>query len=164
MVSAGASALARDPLYTWLKVEKPAPQLEFLMDKATLHKLADFKGNVVLLNLWATWCTPCLKELPTLQKLDEKYAAEGLVVIPMSIDTFEFKRLKKYMEDKNWEFPHLAQDRSQTFQHALVERGLPVTYLIGRDGTMLSKYEGATDWMQEEQQQKIRDALKSKAR
>lgn len=159
MVSAPFAAQARDPLYTWIPVNKPAPPPEMLMENQQLKSLKDFKGNVVLLNLWATWCTPCLKELPTLDKLDEKYAADGLAVITLSIDTFSFKQLRAFIDKHQLELPYLAQDRSGVFRRALVTRGLPVTYLIGRDGTMLYRYEGATDWLREEQEEVIRKAL-----
>lgn len=161
MVSVAALAAAPDKIYTWYAVRDVAtPSTAFTIgDAGQTRTLADFKGQVVLLNLWATWCTPCLKELPTLDALEEKYAEQGLVVLPLSVDRFSFEQLRSFVDKQELELPHLAQDASGAFNKALVGRGLPVTYLLDREGTLVWRYDGATDWMQDEHRQKIEALL-----
>lgn len=160
MVSAGVGAAPKEKLYQWYEVKGlKAPADGFLMEGKTTRRLADFKGQVVVLNIWATWCTPCLKELPTLDALEEKYGPDGLVVLPLSVDTMEFEQLQQFIQKLELELPHLAQDRNNTIFNQLKGAGLPVTYLIGRDGALRARYAGGTDWLDEEHTQRIEALL-----
>lgn len=153
-------ARAAESLYVWQDVSAiKAPVAAMEMENGEKRTLADFKGQVVLLNLWATWCTPCLKELPTLDKLEEQYMGEGLVVIPLSLDRFEFKQLRAFVDKQKLELPHLAQDSSGAFNRALVKNGVPLSYLIDREGKLTARYSGATNWMAPDMRTKIEAAL-----
>ena len=159
MISAAAIAAPKEKLYQWYAVKDLAlPSESFVMGEKK-RTLADFKGQVVVLNLWATWCTPCLKELPTLDKLEEKYAAEGLVVLPLSLDTMEFKQLQEFIAKLKLELPHLAQDSGNKVSRTLMTTGLPVTYLIDRKGVLRARYAGQTDWLDEANTQRIEALL-----
>ena len=165
MVSAVAiaapAAPATERLYQWYDVSAlKTPTEPFEMEGGIKRTLADFKGQVVLLNLWATWCTPCLKELPTLDALEEQYAADGLVVLPLSTDTIPYAQLRGFIDKQKLELPHLAQDSSGKIYDQLKTRGLPLTYLIDRDGTIVARYAGATEWTSPEQTAKIEALLK----
>lgn len=163
MISAASPVRAADALYTWHRLrDQAAPAATFEMENGTHRSLADFKGQVVLLNLWATWCTPCLKELPTLDALEETRAADGLVVLPLSLDTISFVQLREFIDGLGLELPHLAKDDSNAFQRALAGRGLPSTYLIDRSGALRYRYDGATNWLSEEHAQKIDGLLAGK--
>ncbi len=147
--------------YEWVELaDQPTPSADFLMDGGKRRTLADFKGQVVLLNLWATWCTPCLKELPTLEALEEKYAADGLVVLPLSLDTLDYAQLRAFVDKLDLPLPHLAQDTTRSYQRALPTRGLPATFLIDRNGVIRARFEGTTDWTGEEHAKKIEALLK----
>lgn len=153
-------SVAAGPVKSWQPVDgMAAPTASFIMEGGNARSLADFKDQVVVLNLWATWCTPCLVELPTLDKLEETYAARGLVVIPLSLDTIPFEQLRKFLDEKDLELPHLAQDTSGDFRGALVKRGVPVTYLLDRDGKLVARYEGDADWLAKPQTDKIEKLL-----
>lgn len=153
-VSAAAAAATpvtppAERLYQWYAVkDMAAPTEPFLMDGEKTRTLADFKGQVVLVNLWATWCTPCLKELPTLDALEEKYAANGLVVLALSTDTLPYKQLRGFVDKQKLELPHLAQDTSGKIYEQLKTRGLPLTYLIDRQGKVRARFAGATEWLE----------------
>lgn len=147
-------------MYEWMPADTAAaPTDDFLMDNGTRRRLSDFKGQVVLLNLWATWCTPCLKELPTLDKLEETYAGEGLVVLPLSLDRLPYAQLRRFVDKLELQLPHLAQDTGNRFNNALKPQGLPTSYLIGRDGKLVASFGGSTDWMSKLQRAKIEAAL-----
>ena len=135
------------------------PSAPVAMDGGKVHRISDFKGNVVLLNLWATWCTPCLKELPTLDRLEMELAKEGLVVMPLSVDiNTNVKSLRDDLTAQGLALPHLAYDSTQSFA-AFVGYGLPVTFLIDREGKVRYQYYGATDWTEADQTEKIKALL-----
>lgn len=154
------AALARPPLYTWIPAENIAlPKEAVTFDKGKRHSLHDFKGNVVVLNLWATWCTPCLEELPTLDKLEQTLAKEGLVVVPLSVDNqSSFKVLRDMLDGYVLALPHLAYDHAAAFSD-MARYGLPTTLLIDREGKVRYQFHGATDWMSDAQLDKIRALL-----
>lgn len=159
MISAAALAAPAERLYQWYVLKDVAlPTQGFTMGDKT-RTLADFKGKVVVLNVWATWCTPCLKELPTLDKLEEKYAADGLVVLPLSLDTLPFEQLQGFIAKQKLELPHLARDKGGDVSRALMTVGLPVTYLIDREGVLRARFSGNTDWLAKENTRRIEALL-----
>lgn len=159
MISAAALAASSPRLKTWEEViDLATPTSGFLMGKEK-RTLADFKGQVVVLNLWATWCTPCLKELPTLDALEEQYAADGLVVLPVSVDTIPFEQLQRFIAKIDLELPHLAQDNSRKMSADLKSSGVPTTYLIDRKGKIRARYIGETNWTDGENTQRIEALL-----
>lgn len=159
MISAVAIAAASPKLKAWEEVsDLPTPAASFLMGKER-RSLTDFKGQVVVLNLWATWCTPCLKELPTLDALEEQYAGDGLVVLPLSLDTIPFEQLERFIAKVKLELPHLAQDTTREVSKPLMSSGVPTTYLIDRKGRIRARYAGETDWMAAENTRRIEALL-----
>lgn len=129
-------------------VGKPAPELRFRMVGSNEQRsLSDFKGKVVLLNLWATWCPPCLDELPELNRLQQAYGSEGLVVVTISderretIQRFEREQLKLktvsgYLPDAwNWPSP---------YNRVLQSR--PTSFVIDREGIVRNTWPGAEDF------------------
>ncbi len=113
--------------------------------KSGERSLKDFKGHAVLLNFWATWCIPCIKELPTLDTLEKEWGESGLVVIPLSMDDKNYAELRTFFDDSELDLPHLAADKGEISQ-ALEWNALPITFLINRDGKLIAHWAGATDW------------------
>jgi cytochrome c-type biogenesis protein len=104
--------------------------------------LADLRGEVVLLNTWATWCTPCKDEMPWLQTLSERYGGQGLQVIGVSIDRKgQDDAVRSYADDLGVTFP-IWRDASNRFARTFETTGVPETLLIGRDGQVLSRWKG----------------------
>lgn len=124
---------------------QPAPAISFTDMAGNAVSLTDFKGNVTLVNLWATWCQPCLKEMPSLIRFQEKEGG-ALKVIALSEDLGGADKVKAFV-DKH-EFGKLAiyLDPKSTALHAFKLRGLPTSILIGKDGKVLGKVEGSADW------------------
>lgn len=104
--------------------------------------LADLRGEVVLLNGWATWCGPCREEMPLLQQLQEEYGDEGLRVVGVSIDRGEAAgKIEQFAADTGVTFT-LLHDPKNTFSRTFRTTGVPETLLIGRDGEVLYRWKG----------------------
>jgi cytochrome c-type biogenesis protein len=113
------------------------------LDSGDEASLADLRGEVVLLNTWATWCTPCKKEMPWLQTLNERYGDRGLQVIGVSIDRKgQDDAVRSYARDLGVTFP-IWRDTSNRFARTFETTGVPETLLVGRDGQVLYRWKGA---------------------
>jgi cytochrome c biogenesis protein CcmG, thiol:disulfide interchange protein DsbE len=105
--------------------------------------LADYKGKVIMLNFWATWCGPCQYEIPMFIKLQDKYRDQGLVFLGVSVDD-EAPQLQAYAKEKKMNYPVLVGVDHDDLQEAYGPMvGIPTTILIGRDGSICTKYMGA---------------------
>lgn len=125
-----------------VEVGRPVPDYAAATLAADSASLEDLRGKVVLLNVWATWCPPCREEIPALQDLHERYSAQGLEVLGVTIDApGEETAVKEFVADYGMTYPvwHDPSDRvSSTFRLT----GVPSTFLIARDGTLLWKHLG----------------------
>lgn len=121
--------------------------------------LADLRGEVVLLNTWATWCKPCEEEMPYLEALHTQYGAEGLHVIGVSVDRGgSDERVQGFATDLGVTFP-ILRDPDNDFSRAFRTLGVPETFLIGRDGEILYRWKGALDEDNAADRTLIEDAL-----
>ncbi|MEJ2568608.1 MAG: TlpA disulfide reductase family protein [candidate division WOR-3 bacterium] len=105
------------------------------------HSLYDYRGKVVLVNFWATWCPPCMVEIPHLIELYRKYKENGVVILGLSLDT-DLKRIKIFVEKNNMEYPVLVEARDLIKTYAI--KGIPTAYLIDKDGIIVEKFVGYT--------------------
>jgi thiol-disulfide isomerase/thioredoxin len=104
-------------------------------------KLDSFKGKVILINFWATWCGPCKAEIPSLVELQEEYA-DDLVVLGFSVDD-PAEKMKPYAEEYKVNYPLLVGNGREDVQNAFGPLlGIPVTVIIGRDGIIAKKHTG----------------------
>ena len=103
--------------------------------------LSSYKGRVILLNFWATWCGPCKIEIPGFVDLYNKYQSRGLVVLGLSTDDPPSK-LKPFAEALKMDYPVLVGNGREDVQRAYPLFGLPNTFIIGRDGKVCTKHEG----------------------
>jgi cytochrome c biogenesis protein CcmG/thiol:disulfide interchange protein DsbE len=145
-----------------------APAFSVLTLDATPVKktLADYKGEVVLINIWATWCPPCRVEMPSIEKLHTAYAAKGLKVVAISVDdpgtdslvrafVKEYKLSFEVLHDIGGQEGKVSRDYQTT--------GYPETVIIGRDGVIRKKFLGATDWNSPQNRGLIERLLAEKA-
>jgi cytochrome c biogenesis protein CcmG/thiol:disulfide interchange protein DsbE len=123
-------------------VGAPAPSYEAVrLDGSAVH-LADLKGQVVLLNIWATWCKPCRQEMPALDTLFRRHEAEGFTVVGVSIDSpGEQDRVAEYAKDLGASYT-LWHDPDNAVSTTFLAIGVPASYLIGRDGTLRWRHVG----------------------
>ena len=106
--------------------------------------LSQFKGHVVVLNFWATWCPPCVMETPSLEKFATEMRPEGVTVLGVSVDENE-NQLKQFIQHYHLSYP-VARDPGATLANSYGTYKLPETYISGRDGRVADKIIGATDW------------------
>jgi thiol-disulfide isomerase/thioredoxin len=137
-----------DPLATLLvqplPEPLPAPALSLRgMDGRPL-RLDDLKGQVVFLNFWATWCVPCRQEMPAMERLYQNYRERGFAVVAVNFRESKAE-IQRFVKELSLSFP-VGMDAEGTGAHAFGVRGLPVTYLLGRDGRILWKAIGSREW------------------
>lgn len=132
--------------YEPLTVGKVAPDFE-LPDLAEQGvRLSDFRGKVVFLNFWATWCKPCREEMPSMEVLYKSFQRDGLVVLAVSIDRVTTKKdIPPFVKGLNLTFPILVDSWGQTDKRYKL-MGVPETYIIDRQGVLREKVIGPRDW------------------
>ena len=145
----GLSGLNRGSMAKLQVLATPVPEASvvFVGDEAKPMHLSDFRGRVVVLNLWATWCAPCVKEMPTLAALQRAEAGKPVTVVAVSMDTSaETDKAKAFMAAH----PPLGfyQDSKYAFMTGMQPQliGFPTTVLIDRSGQERAVYAGDTDW------------------
>ncbi len=112
----------------------------------TLRSLGDYAGKGLVVNLWATWCVPCVAEMPELQDLARKVAGEGILVLPLSSDRGGAEVVRRfYTANRIDGLPVLLDPRGEAGR-AWGARGLPTTIVIDRQGRERGRVEGAIDW------------------
>jgi peroxiredoxin len=108
--------------------------------------LADYKGQVVLLNIWATYCIPCRTEMPSIQALHDRYGPRGLKVVAVSVDSPGFEdEIKKFRDQYGLTF-EILYDESGAIKTGYQTTGVPETFVIGRDGVIRKKVIAADNW------------------
>jgi thiol-disulfide isomerase/thioredoxin len=141
--------------YTLLTPVRTARLTPFRTADGETIDLGHFRGKVVLLNFWATWCPPCVREMPSLDRLAAEMASDGLVVVPVAIDRAGLSAVIPFYRDHG--LNHLAMyldpDRRTAYTHTsnpnhaeFALYGLPISYLIDRQGRVRGYIAGAVDW------------------
>jgi thiol-disulfide isomerase/thioredoxin len=124
---------------------RPAPEIAFADGAGKTVSLADFRGRVVLVNLWATWCEPCIREMPSLDRLRAALPAQDLAIVLISQDRGGDKVVAPFFAKLGLKLETYL-DAKSTVGHAFEVRGLPTSILIDREGRELGRVEGALDW------------------
>lgn len=142
------------PLFTALGLHQPA-RLSAAPDFTlqNLHgqpvRLRQFEGKLVFLNFWATWCAPCLVEMPSMERLYQTFKQTEFVLLAVSLDRQEGSAVESFVQDMQLTFPILLDPTTEVGRSYGV-RGLPTTYLIHPDGQLIGAAVGARDWARTE--------------
>lgn len=142
LLAFAAASPAAAGLKPWIGRQPPAFELKDLSGRT--HRLSDYRGSVVLVNFWATWCEPCRDEMPSIDRLREKLAGRPFVVLAVNVDEPE-SRIRKFLSLLPLGFPVLL-DPGRTLTRTWNVRVLPASYLIGPDGRVRYTAVGELDW------------------
>jgi peroxiredoxin len=107
--------------------------------------LKQYRGKVVFLNFWATWCGPCKEEMPSMEALYQKFKERGFVFLTISVDYEEKKKVKEFIDKHHYTFPVLIDSKGFTLDFYGV-KGIPTTILIDKKGRMVGRAIGPKDW------------------
>ena len=136
-------------------IDRPAPDFK-VQDSDRTVSLDQFKGKVVVLNFWASWCPPCVEELPSLMQMQTELQNKGVVVVGISVDA-DAGDYEKFLKDHNVNFLTVRDPGRQTKSEVIAEVSakygtyqFPETYIIGRDGMVRRKLIGAVNFTQPE--------------
>ena len=125
----------------------PAPALELRALDGPTHRLVDYRGKVVLVNFWATWCEPCRDEMPSMQRLKEKLAGRPFAVLAVNLDEPE-ARIRSFLTRMKVDFTVLL-DPGRVAAKSWNARILPASFVIGTDGKIRYGVVGELDWGQD---------------
>src|SRR5262249_27246904 len=141
-------ASAQEPPKNFIFVDKGAPLAEITFDdvEGQARKLADFKGKVSLINIWATWCGPCRTEMPALDRLQARLGGSHFEVIPVSIDRGGIEAIRKFYSEIGVRNLAMYIDPSGQVLRQARALGLPTTLLIDRSGQEIGRVIGPVEW------------------
>ena len=137
-----------------MAIGSEAPDFSVKLNNGETFTLSDKKGQVILLNFWATWCSNCVKEMPAIEKLYEEY---GNQVVIIGVNVGEDKStVDAFIDTKNYTLP-IAYDTESNISNLYPSAGIPYTVIIGKDGLVTETFLGAKD--ADSQYTKLRRAL-----
>ncbi|MCH8137729.1 MAG: TlpA family protein disulfide reductase [Proteobacteria bacterium] len=138
---------------------RPLPELRFVDGEGRPLTLADFRGKVILLNIWATWCIPCLREMPTLDRLQAKLGGPRFEVVVLSIDIGGIPVVEKFYRALKLDSLGIYVDKTLRVKRDLGIVGIPTTLLIDRQGREIGRLAGPAEWDSKEAIKAIRRYL-----
>ena len=124
---------------------RPAPDFSLPGLDGQKVSLKDYRGKVVLVNVWATWCPPCVEEMPSMEKLYQELKGDGFEILAVSIDESGAKDVGPFMKKHKLSFPALT-DPEGTIKSIYKTTGVPESFVIDKDGTLLEIVIGPRDW------------------
>ncbi len=143
LAAAIAASQSRQAL-TPLADRPPAPEFDLRDMDGTLHRMSDYRGRVVIVNFWATWCPPCREEMPSMQRAYEQLRQEGIQMLAINIGEDE-DTIFAFTADYPVEFPLLLDLDSATIQSWPV-KGLPTTFVVDAQGRLAYRAIGGREW------------------
>jgi thiol-disulfide isomerase/thioredoxin len=135
------------------------PDLEFAGEEGGTVRLSQLKGNVVLLNVWATWCGPCKMELPIVQRMYDRYSDRNFVVLAVNVDA-DRKRVEPFLKRFNISLPVYSAAPEDVAQ--MTAMGIPSTFIIGPDRTLIDMAVGFSPDVEERWKKVVEKHLKSR--
>ncbi|MDP7556761.1 MAG: TlpA disulfide reductase family protein [Nitrospinaceae bacterium] len=136
-----------------------APGFSLRNLKGNRESLEKYRGQVVVLNFWATWCAPCRVEMPSFENLYRRYRSEGMAVLAITIDKNADAKIKSFVEEYGLSFPVLLDTKGEV-ERLYPSMTIPFTYVIDRDGRVVARVDGAKNWESEETFEAIEYLLK----
>lgn len=125
--------------------------------KGNQHRLEDYRGKVVLINFWASWCPPCIHEMPELQRLKQHFHDQPFEIVTINVGEKKYK-VRKFSKLINLKLPVLLDTKSKTYNQWGVKT-LPTSFLLDTDGNIIYKVRGNPGWAQQETRNIISDMI-----
>ncbi len=138
-----------DDLASTLKPVDPPmapPDITFTTADGSEHRLTEFRGHGMVINLWATWCAPCVEEMPSLAALSKTLAPDDIAVLPLSSDRGGAKTVQGYFQEHDITGLPVLLDPRSAAAHAWHVRGIPASFVIDKQGREVARMDGAADW------------------
>ena len=129
---------------------KKYEELTFIDDKKNLLNLTDYKGSLILLNFWATWCSPCKEEMPSLDKLQINKNLDNLKIFPINVGQENLEKSSKFFNDLQIKNLRIYFDPSINLTKKFGLRGIPTSILINKDGFEFARIIGSIDFENKE--------------
>lgn len=145
--------------FVFKKTPEPVPEVSFSDAEGKTMTLADFKGKSVLLNVWATWCAPCRKEMPDLDQLQKEMGSDKFQVVALSVDRQGIDVARKFFDSIKIENLALYIDSSARASSALRVVGMPTTILIDAQGREVGRLVGPAEWHSDDAKKLIAASL-----
>jgi thiol-disulfide isomerase/thioredoxin len=145
--------------FVFKKAPEALPAVSFVDGSGKTRTLADWKGRVVLLNLWATWCAPCRKEMPSLARLQKDLGSKDFEVVALAVDRAGVQAAAKFLASIDAAPLALYVDSTARTATELKVIGMPTTLLIDRQGREIGRLTGPAEWDAEEAKRLVRSAL-----
>ena len=157
----GATEPSDGTVRSFQEVSPPraAADFSFYDNDGRVVRLNDFRGRVILLNLWATWCPPCIRELPALDRLQGKLGGESFMVLALSLDRVDRKTVEAFFRRLKIRNLSLFFDPGQAASAAFPVDVLPATFILDREGRIVSFLRSYADWDAPEAEDMIRGHL-----
>ena len=141
-----ALAIKLRPQLNLLEVGSTAPDFDAVqLPTGRPVKIEDYRGKVVLLNIWATWCAPCKVEMPSMEHLHRRLAGTDFRLVAVSVDEEDSTVVNKFVKDMGLTF-EILHNRDGSIRRIYQTTGVPESFVIDRDGVIVKKVIGAADW------------------
>ncbi|MEC7831428.1 MAG: TlpA disulfide reductase family protein [Pseudomonadota bacterium] len=121
-------------------------KIEFNDPEGVKYSISDFRGKVILMNLWATWCLPCRVEMPSLDNLQKEIGDENFQVIIVAVERTTYSEIEKFLNEINIKNLKNYHDPTTMLGQHVNAKGLPVTLLIDKNGSEIGRFNGPLEW------------------
>jgi thiol-disulfide isomerase/thioredoxin len=149
--------------FTFSDAPKPVPPVSFTVAGGAAADLAQFRGKVVLVNLWATWCAPCRAEMPAIDRLAAELGGSDFQVVALAEDRGGWDKARAYLDEVGASHVTLLLDQTMQSGRDWGARGLPITLLLDRTGREVGRMIGPADWESADAKALIRGLIEKNA-
>jgi len=136
-----------------------APRFSLRNLKGNMEGLDDHLGKVIVVNFWATWCVPCVKEMPSFENLYRRYRSQGLTLLAVSLDKGDSTKVQEFADKHKLSFPILL-DTKGVAEKLYPSFSIPFTYVIDKEGRVVARVDGAKNWESSETFEAVEHLLK----
>ena len=136
-----------------------APRFTLRNLKGNLEGIDDHLGKVIIINFWATWCTPCVKEMPSFENLYRRFRSKGLTILAVSLDKNSPSKVQEFVDKHKLSFPVLL-DTDGGAEKLYPSFTIPFTYVVDKQGRVVARVDGAKNWESSETFEAVEHLLK----